>query len=69
MQDTNEYIVYSTYEMNGKKAVVVRQREHGYWGVHMSKDNKPGLLEYYPTHSESWAEDVAENFVQGIRQI
>ena len=69
MQHTNEYEVYSTYQMNQKTAVVVKHRVSGSWGVHMSEGKKPGLLEYYPTHSEAWAEDVAENFVQGIRQL
>ena len=35
----------------------------------MKNGDKPGLTEYYPTHSESWAEDCAENFVVGIKKI
>jgi|TARA_R110000822_G_scaffold76716_2_gene184475 hypothetical protein len=69
LQDTNEFIVFSHYQKDSKKATVVKQREKGYWGVHMSVDDKKGLLEWYPTHSETWAENVAENFVEGIRQI
>ena len=33
----------------------------------MFKDGKSGLIEYYPTKSELWAEDAAENFVLGIK--
>ena len=69
MQHTNEYEVYSTFKMNEKTAVVVKHRVSGSWGVHMSQDNKAGLLEYFPTHSETWAENVAENFVEGIKQL
>jgi hypothetical protein len=35
----------------------------------MKIGNKPGLLEFYPTHSEVWAEECAENFVEGIKQL
>jgi len=35
----------------------------------MKNGDKPGFLEYYPTKSESWAEDCAENFVLGIKQL
>ena len=69
LESNNEYEVYSTYQMNQKTAVVVKHRVSGSWGVHMSQDNKAGLLEYYPTHSEAWAENVAENFVEGIKQL
>ena len=48
---------------------VVKHKGNGYWGVHMKNGDKPGLTEYYLTHSESWAEDCAENFVVGIKKI
>ena len=64
----NEYKIYSTYLEGNKVAHVVKHRENGYWGVHMKNGDKPGLTEYYPTHSESWAEDCAENFVLGIKK-
>tara|TARA_R110001592_G_scaffold354958_1_gene655044 strand:+ start:474 stop:644 length:171 start_codon:yes stop_codon:yes gene_type:complete len=52
-----------------KEAKVVRHRVNDSWGVLMIEGNKPGFLEYYPTKSESWAEDCAENFVLGIKQL
>ena len=67
-QKNNEYEIYSTYEQNERVAHVVKHRASGSWGIHMFKDNKPGLIEYYPTHSETWAENCAENFVLGIKQ-
>ena len=70
MQNTNkEYKVYSTYIEGDRVAHVVKHKGNGYWGVHMKNGDKPGLTEYYPTHSESWAEDCAENFVVGIKKI
>ena len=35
----------------------------------MQIGDKPGLLEYYPVKSEAWAENVAENFVEKIRNL
>ena len=64
----NEYEIYSTYQQDERVAHVVKHRASGSWGIHMFKDNKSGLIEYYPTHSERWAEDCAENFVLGIKQ-
>jgi|TARA_B110000211_G_C13838874_1_gene446973 hypothetical protein len=68
-QDTDEYIVYSNYMQGAREAVVVRQRGTGNWGVILKEEGKQELLEWYPTHSQSWSEDVAENFVEGIRQF
>ena len=69
LESNNEYEVYSTYQMNQKTAVVVKHRVSGSWGVHMSEGKKPHLYSYFPTHSETWAENVAENFVEGIKQL
>lgn len=69
MQDTNEYRVYSTYSDGDKVAHVVRHRINDSWGVYMKNGNNPGFLEYYPTKSESWSEDCAENFVLGTKQL
>jgi len=68
MQNDNEYIVYSSYYKDSKEAVVVKNKENGSWGVILKEEGKQDLLEYYPTHNESWADSVAENFVEGIRQ-
>ena len=65
----NEYKIYSTYIEGDRVAHVVKDKQNGYWGVHMKNGDKPGLTEYYPTHSESWAEDCAENFVLGIKKV
>ena len=69
MQNTNENEIYHTYTKGDRVATVVKHNINGSWGVHMKNGDKPGLLEYYPTHSESWAENCAENFVEGIKQL
>ena len=68
-QNTDEYIVYSNYYKDKKEAVVVKHVQNGSWGVILKEEGKQELLEYYPTHNETWADNVAENFVEGIRQI
>ena len=65
----NEFKVYSTFVEEDKIAHVVKHRINGSWGVYMKNKDHPGFLEYYPTKSESWAEDCAENFVLGLKQI
>ena len=69
MQNTSDCIIYSTYQKEDRVATVVKHRISNSWGVHMKIGNKPGLLEFYPTHSEVWAEECAENFVEGIKQL
>lgn len=67
-QDNNEYIVYSTFMKDSKEAVVIKHRANGSWGVILKEKGKADFIEYYPTHSEIWAENTAENFVEGIKQ-
>lgn len=63
----NEYKIYSTYQENDKLAHVVKHIKSGSWGIHMFNKGKSGLIEYYPTKSELWAENAAENYVLGIK--
>ena len=63
----DEYEIYHTYQQDNKLAHVVKHIASGSWGIHMFKDGKSGLIEYYPTKNETWAEDAAENFVSGIK--
>ncbi len=60
---TNEYEVYSNFSSGDKSAAVVKNRLNGSFGVVMQQGTKPKYLEYYPTHSEGFSEDVAENYV------
>ena len=67
MMRNEEYEIYHTYQQDNKLAHVVKHIASGSWGIHMFKDGKSGLIEYYPTKNETWAEDAAENFVSGIK--
>tara|TARA_R110001606_G_C15142398_1_gene624722 strand:- start:273 stop:488 length:216 start_codon:yes stop_codon:yes gene_type:complete len=68
-QDTDEYIVYSSYMQGTREAVVVKQRAGSIWGVILREEGKQELLEWYPTHSQTWADNAAENFVDNIKQL
>ena len=68
-QDTNEYRVHSNYMEGSREAVVVKHRASGSWGVVLKEEGRPDFTEYYPKHSETWAENAAENFVLGIKQL
>ena len=63
-----DFTVYSEYSQDNRYAQVVQHNEHKYWGVYLldkqSKSN--GFLMWHPTKSESWCEDIAENFCQGM---
>ena len=61
--------IYHTYSKDDREAIVVKHKINGSWGVYMQIGDKPGLLEYYPVKSEAWAENVAENFVEKIRNL
>ena len=64
----NDFTVYSEYSQDNRYAQVVQHNEHTYWVVYLldkqSKSN--GFLMWHPTKSESWCEDIAENFCQGM---
>ena len=58
---------FSTYVDGNRRADVIRK--NGDWGCRFYKDNKSIGIEWYPTKSESWAEDCAENYVMGIKNL
>lgn len=58
---------FSTYVDGNRRADVIRK--NGNWGVKFYEDNKSIGIEWYPTKSESWAEDCAENYVAGIKNL
>ena len=58
---------YSTYVDGNRRADVIKK--DGDWGVKFYEDNKSIGIEWYPTKSEAWAEDCAENFVMGIKVL
>ena len=58
---------YSTYVDGNRRADVIKK--DGDWGVKFYEDNKSIGIEWYPTKSEAWAEDCAENYVMGIKNL
>jgi hypothetical protein len=58
---------YSTYVDGNLRADVIKKK--GDFGCRFYVDNKVVMTEWYPTKSESWAEDCAENYVLGIKKI
>jgi len=67
--DTNEYLVYSNFMKNDKEAVVIKHRQNRSWGVVLKEKGRPDFIQYYPTHGESFAENVADNFIEGLKQL
>jgi len=58
---------FSTYVEGNRRADVIIK--NGDWGCRFYEDNKSIAIEWYPTKSESWAEDCAENYVMGIKTL
>lgn len=58
---------YSTYVDGNKRADVIKL--DGHWGCRFYKDNTAIKTEFYKGHSESYAEDAAENYVMGIKHV
>ena len=60
--------IYSTYMNGDRTATVVRHKTGNYWGVHLIEvpTSNAGFLMWHPTKSESWCENIAENFCEGI---
>ena len=58
---------YSTYVEGNRRADVIKK--DGDWGCRFYVDNESIAVEWYPTKSESWAEDCAENYVMGIKNL
>lgn len=56
---------FSTYVEGNRRADVIKK--DGDWGCKFYEDDQVIGIEWYPTKSESWAEDCAENYVMGIK--
>lgn len=72
MAKTN-YVTISEYigsdEYSHRSAEVLRTvgLDDNYWGIRMRSHGESLMIEWYPSHSESWAESAAENYVMGIK--
>ena len=60
---------YSTYVEGDRRADVVRKGtfRNDCWGAKFYVNGEDLGIEWYKGHSESYAEDAAENFVRGIK--
>lgn len=63
--------IFDTYISNdGKlKATVWYDSSHGIWGCSFYVDEVWQQDQWFPDHSERYAEDAAENFVMGILKL
>ena len=59
---------YHDYWQDNRRAEVFRTK-NGDWGVRYFKNKKWLLDEIYREHSEFYAENAAENFVLGIKDV
>jgi len=59
--------VYSTYVKGDLRADTIRV--NGDWGCDFYEANRLRKTEVYKGHSEYYAEDAAENYVEGIKRI
>jgi len=57
----------SEYMGQDKKAIVFN--DNGVWGCNYYMGNELVKTELYEGHSESYAEDAAENYIQGVKQL
>jgi hypothetical protein len=72
MAKTN-YVLLSEFsgsgEYSNRSAEVLRTvgLESNYYGIRMISNGESLSIEWYPNHSESYAESAAENFVIGVK--
>ena len=65
---TEVYLKHHVYWQDNRRAEVFRTK-NGDWGVRYFKNKKWLLDEIYREHSEFYAENAAENFVLGIKDV
>ena len=69
----NNYMLVSSYhgsdEYANRSADVLKtvELDKNYYGIRMMSNGKSLAIEWYPDHSESYAESAAENFVLGVK--
>lgn len=64
--DKTRYDYHHAMQLGARKANVFL-RSDGVWGIEKFFGGEFVEKEYFPGHSESYAEDAAENYVQGIK--
>ena len=59
--------IFSTFVDGDRRADVIKL--DGHWGCRLYNNNEVVKTEFYKGHSESYAEDAAENYVMGIKNV
>jgi hypothetical protein len=64
------YMEISTYNQGNRRADVLRTsgEDQNYWGCRYYLAGNSLGIEWYKGHSEEYAENAAENYVQGIKE-
>jgi hypothetical protein len=64
------YMEISTYNQGDLRADVLRTsgEDQNYWGCRYYLAGNSLGIEWYKGHSEEYAENAAENYVQGIKE-
>jgi len=64
------YMEISTYNQGSRRADVLRTsgEDQNYWGCRYYLAGNSLGIEWYKGHSEEYAENAAENYVQGIKK-
>jgi hypothetical protein len=64
------YMEISTYNQGSRRADVLRTsgEDQNYWGCRYYLAGNSLGIEWYKGHSEEYAENAAENYVQGIKE-
>ena len=65
----NDIEVMSEFMEDPRAAQVVKKKDDGTFGVRFTYKGKTLGIEWYEGKSESWAEDAAENWILGIKDI
>ena len=65
-----KYMEISTYNQGARRADVLRTsgEKQNYWGCRYYLGGNSLGIEWYKGHSETYAENAAENYVQGIKE-
>jgi hypothetical protein len=64
----SNYMELSSYYGENKRADVIKCVSEDRYGVKFFVEDNSLGIEWYDGKSEAWAEDVAENWVEGIKE-
>jgi len=65
----NDVTLMSEFMQDPKQAQVIRKKSDGTFGVRFVHKGKTLGIEWYTGKAEVWAEEAAENWILGIKDI